>query len=148
MEKEIIDLIKSAISIELHVEDFEKVRKFYTSIGFEIIFDSPGNYLVLRKGKAILNFWGDGGRYSEQLYFRKFPSDSKKGYDVEMIIPVENIEEYYEEIKMKVKVVEKLKERRWRAKDFRIEDVNGFYIRFTEPFDWIYGFEGYTREEE
>ena len=102
----------------------------------------------MRKGKAILNFWGDGGRYSKQLYFRKFPKNSKKGFDVEIIIPVKNIERYYNKIKTKVKVVEKLKDRRWGAKDFRIEDPNGFYIRFTEPHDWVFEFKGYSSDED
>src|SRR3989338_9749526 len=143
---QLIDIMKSAISIELHVNNFEVVRKFYTNIGFEIILDSPGNYLVLRKVKAILNFWEGGGRYAKQPYFRKFPKNSKKGFDVEIIIPVKDIEKYYNEIKTKVKVVEELKDRRWGAKDFRIEDPNGFYIRFTEPHDWVFEFKGYSSD--
>ena len=146
--KQLVEVMKSCISIELHVKDFEPVKKFYTNIGFEVIFDSPGNYLVLRKGKAILNFWGDGKRYPKQPYFRNYPENSKKGFDVEIIIPIEDIEDYYLKIKDKVKIIEELKDRRWRAKDFRIEDLNGFYIRFTEPHDWVFGFEGYTSDED
>lgn len=127
--KQLSDIMKSAISIELHVKDFESTRRFYISIGFEIIFDSPRNYLVLKKGKAILNFWGDGGRYSKQPYFRKFPEKSKKGFDVEIIIPIEEVEEYYNKIKNKIKIVEELKDRRWGAKDFRIEDPNGYLYK-------------------
>ena len=146
--KELSKIMKSATSIELHVESFEPVRKFYTGIGFEIIFDSPGNYLVLRKGKAILNFWGEGGRYPTQPYFKRWPKDTKKGYAVEIIIPVENIVQYYNEIKNKVKVVGELTEKRWGANDFRIEDPNGFYIRFTAPHDWVFEFKGYSRKED
>ncbi|MBI5803427.1 hypothetical protein HY448_01960, partial [Candidatus Pacearchaeota archaeon] len=145
--KEIVKIMKTATSIELHVKDFKPVREFYKSIGFEIIFDSPGNYLVVRKGNAILNFWGDGGRYKLQPYFREW-KESKKGYDVEIVIPVKKISKYYKEIKDKVKVVEELKDRRWRVKDFRIEDPNGFYIRFTEPHDWVFDFKGYSSDKD
>ena len=141
------EIMKSATSIELHVTDFEAVRKFYTNIGFEVIFDSPRNYLVLRKGASILNFWGEE-RYHKQPYFKKWRKSAKKGYDVEIIIPVKNVEKYYKQIKNKVKIVEKLKLRRWGAKDFRIEDPNGFYIRFTEPHDWVFKFKGYTSEKD
>jgi hypothetical protein len=115
-------IMKTATSIELHVTAFDPVKRFYSSIGFDIIYDNPGNYLVVKKGNAILNFWGEG-RYDSQKYFRKFPK-MKKGYDVEIIIPIKNVKKYYKTIKNKVKIVEELKERRWRAYDFRIEDPN------------------------
>ncbi len=139
--------MKTAVNIELHVKSFEPVRKFYKSIGFQIIFDSPGNYLVVRKGLAILNFWGDGGRYPN-TYFKNFPRNIKKGYAVEIIIPVKNIAGYYNKIKDKVNVVEPIRNRRWGSKDFRIEDPNGFYIRFTEPHDWVFEFEGYSDDKD
>ncbi|MEK6964299.1 MAG: hypothetical protein AABX70_07780 [Nanoarchaeota archaeon] len=151
--KEIVNIIKSATSIELHVKDFNPIRQFYKSIGFQIILDNPGNYLVVRKENAILNFWGDAGRYyvgdvgryATKAYFRQWP-EMKKGYDVEIIIPVKNIKKYWNNIKNKVKVIDELSDRRWGVKDFRIEDPNGFYIRFTEPFDWLFEFKGYLKE--
>lgn len=145
--KELSRIMKTAACIELHVRNFDSVRKFYKGIGFEIILDLPGDYLVVRKGLALLSFWGDGGRYSKQPYFRKF-HDSKKGLDVEIVIPVKNIKRYYNDIKGRANVVEGLRDRRWGAKDFRIEDPNGFYIRFTEPFDWVFGFKGYSADED
>jgi hypothetical protein len=147
--QKLVEVMKTAITIELHIQSFGTVREFYTSIGFEILFDSPVNYLVVAKNRAILNFWGDGGRYKDQPYFKKWRKEpSKPGYDVEIVIPVENLYEYYEQIRNKVKVVDELKQKRWGADDFRIEDPNGFYIRFTEPHDWIFEFEGYLSDED
>lgn len=151
--KELVKIMKTATSIELHVKDFQPVRKFYKKIGFEIIFDSPGDYLVVKRGGAILNFWGDAGRYYQgdvgryttKAYFRQWP-EMKKGYDVEIIIPVKNIKEYWNNVKNKVKIIDELADRRWGVKDFRIEDPNGFYIRFTEPFDWVFKFRRYLKE--
>lgn len=141
-------VMKSTVGIELHVEDFEPVRDFYTNIGFEIIFDSPGNYLTIRKNKVILNFWGDGGRFEDQPYFKQFSKSTKKGFAVEIIVPVNNIEDYYNQIKGEVDIVSNLKVKRWGASDFRIVDPNGFYIRFTNPHDWVYEFEGYSTDED
>ena len=76
--KQLSDIMKSAISIELHVKDFESTRRFYISIGFEIIFDSPRNYLVLKKGKAILNFWGDGDAIQNNRTSENFLKNQKK----------------------------------------------------------------------
>jgi len=141
------NVMKNATTVELHVSDFEVVREFYKGIGFKIIFDSPGNYLVMRKGKAILNFWGEKGQFpNKQPYFRKFPKDTKKGYGVEIVVPIKNIEVYYDKIKDKVNVVEKLKMKPWKWKDFRIEDPNGYYIRFTESHDWVFEFKGYKMD--
>ncbi|MBM3205872.1 hypothetical protein FJZ41_03445 [Candidatus Shapirobacteria bacterium] len=147
--EQLIEVMKTATSIELHVKSFKGLREYYQNLGFEILFDSPGNYLVLAKGKAILNFWGDGGRYPDQPYFKKWRgTKSKSGYNVEIIIPVANIKKYYSEIKDKVKVVDELKHKRWGADDFRIEDPNGFYIRFTEPHDWVFEFAGYISDKD
>lgn len=146
--KQLTNTMKSCIWIELHVKDFWIIRDFYQNIWFEIIFDSPGNYLVIRKNKVILNFWWDKGRYNKQPYFRQFNNDSKKWFDVEIIIPVENIDKYYESIKNKVKIVEELKEKRWNTKDFRIEDPNWFYLRFTEPHDRVFEFKWYSSDED
>jgi lactoylglutathione lyase len=146
---QLIAVMKSATSVELHVKSFKGLREYYKNLGFEILFDSPGNYLVLAKGKAIVNFWGDGGMYPEQPYFKKWrKTKGKSGYDVEIIIPVPNIKKYYTEIKEKVKVVEELKHMPWGADDFRIEDPNGFYIRFTEPHDWVFEFGGYLSDKD
>lgn len=145
----LVEIMKTTTSIELHVKSFRGLREYYQNIGFEILFDSPKNYLVLAKGKAILNFWGDGGRYLDQPYFKKWRgTKSKSGYDVEIIIPVPNIKKYYSEIKDKVKVVDELKHKRWGTNDFRIEDPNGFYIRFTKPHDWVFEFTGYLSDED
>ncbi len=46
---------------------------------------------------------------------------------------VDNIEDYYGNVKSFSNVVEELAEQPWGLKDFRIEDPFGFYIRFTEP---------------
>ena len=73
----------------------------------------------------------------QQSYFKNFPRDTKRGYGVEITIPIDNIEEYYEAVKEKVKVVQPLILKRWGKRDFRVEDPFGFYLRFTERFDWI-----------
>lgn len=147
-KEELLKAMQNTVGLELHCEDFDPVRKFYQSIGFEILFDSPGNYLTLRLGTVILSFWGDGGRFDDQPYFKNFSKDNKKGYAVEIIVPVKNVAAYYEMIKDKVTVTTPLKKKRWGANDFRIEDVNGFYIRFTEPHDWIFSFQGYSSNKD
>lgn len=142
-----VQLMKTTLGLELHVDSFSKVKIFYEDIEFETIYESPGNYLTMRLGDVILNFWGDGELRSKHHYFSGWDSNTKVGYGVEIVIPVnQDISLYYAKIKDRVKIVSPLKKRRWGALDFRIEDINGFYLRFTEPHDWIYDFKGYTEE--
>jgi lactoylglutathione lyase len=121
--------------IELHVPDFKKTIAFYTLLGFHIlrIEDSPKGYLVMKRGKSILNFYGGHRSVSEHAFFKKFPSDTKRGYGVEIILPVQHIKNFYNTIKNRVPVVKPLELKRWGAWDFRIVDPFGYYICCTGP---------------
>lgn len=50
---------------------------------------------------------------------------------MEIVVMVEDVEEYYREVKSFAHIVEELKNKPWGLKDFRISDPFGFYIRFT-----------------
>lgn len=125
------------ILIELHVDDFNKVKDFYGSLGFEVIWEREPEdfkgYLVLKRGNCILCFWGGNEKIREQKYFKQFPQSTKRGYAVEIVIIIEDIESFYTNVSRFVKISEHLTHRAWGLRDFRIEDPFGFYIRFTEP---------------
>ncbi len=124
------------IHLELHVPDFKKVIGFYRTLGFKVVWIDD-RYLVMRRGKSVLNFNEGSEKVYEQSYFKNFPQNTKRGYAVEVIIPIHNIRKYYNSVKREVKVVQPLILKRWGRWDFRVEDPFGFYIRFTEPYDWI-----------
>jgi lactoylglutathione lyase len=127
--------IKTSTLIELHVSDFKVVKEFYGELGFEVVRDETplDKYLVMKLGENILCFWGGDERIYNHGYFKNFPKDSKRGYGIEIVIMVSELEKYYYRIKDQVKVVASLKLWPWGVKDFRIEDPNGFYLRFSEP---------------
>jgi len=128
---------QNSISLELHVPDFEKVKEFYGKLGFEVIWErepeEKKGYLVLKKENNILCFWAGNQEVWNQNYFKKYSKNTKRGYAVEIVIMVENVKEFYQEVKKFAKVVSKLATRPWGLSDFRIEDPFGFYIRFTDP---------------
>lgn len=129
--------MKTCTFVELHIPEFYTAIKFYQSLGFEIVW-MDDEYLVMKMGKNVLNFYkGKNKPVYEHSYFKRFPHDTKRGYAVEIIIQIENIKSYYQKIKDKVNVVKPLELKHWGAWDFRIEDPFGFYLRFTEPHDWI-----------
>lgn len=127
----------NTILLELHIPDFEKAKDFYGKLGFEVVWErkpeEKKGYLVIKRGDSILCFWPGNEFVKEQDYFSQFSPDTKRGFGVEIVIMVENIDEFYDNAKQFAKVVEKLEVKPWGLKDFRIEDPFGFYIRFTEP---------------
>jgi lactoylglutathione lyase len=130
---------QNSILIELHVPDFNLAKHFYGKLGFGVVKEvepeEKKGYLILKKEDNILCFWPGNEYIYKQNYFQKFPKDTKKGFGVEIIIMVDNIQELYEKAKSFASIVEQLQLRPWGSRDFRIEDPFGFYIRLTEPYN-------------
>ena len=141
--------IENNIIIELHIPDFGIAKEFYSKLGFKVISENPKGeypgYLVMQRedtlGKTILNFYGDDARVYQQAYFKRFPSETPRGYAIEITIPISEINSFYTQISQEVKnnIVQELTEKKdnttsWR--DFRLADPFGFYIRFTELINW------------
>ena len=124
------------VHIELHVPDFKKVIEFYGILEFEVVWIDE-RYLVMKKGDSYINFYEGSERVYRHSYFKDFPNDTKRGYAVEIVIPQDDIDTFYNLVKDKVKVVQSLKLKWWGKRDFRVEDPFGFYLRFTERYDWI-----------
>ncbi len=136
------DQIQNKLFIELHVPDFKKIKKFYSQLGFNIILEEPIKkrlgYLVMQRQGTKINFYGGDRRVYKQSFFKHFPKETKRGYEVEITIPINNIEKYYRKVLPSIKksLTQKLELKRWGKKDFRLVDPFGFYLRFTEPMDW------------
>ncbi|HSL43669.1 MAG TPA: VOC family protein [Anaerolineales bacterium] len=123
------------VLIELHVPDFEKVKEYYGRLGFEVVRETKPQdkegYLVLNMEDNILCFWAGNEQVYEQSYFKRFSKNTKRGYGVEIVIMVGDLEALYNRVQDSVNVVAKLAMRPWGLKDFRIEDPFGYYIRIT-----------------
>jgi uncharacterized glyoxalase superfamily protein PhnB len=127
------------IQLELHVPDMGKAREFYQKLGFTVVWvrqkGDAGDYMVMEREGAILNFWPGNKHVWEQSYFKNFPRDTKRGFGVEIVYTTDDIESYYEAVKEFANIVQPLKKRPWGLLDFRFEDPFGFYLRVTEPHD-------------
>jgi hypothetical protein len=142
--------IRNNLVLELHVQSFDPVREFYGIFGFkELSYDptsgggSDLGYLVLiRKdeiGDTILNFYGDKDKVARHARFRDFPTDTPRGYAVEITIPVSDVHGLWEGAKSKLDdeiISQSPTMKRWGKQDFRVVDPFGFYVRFTELVDW------------
>lgn len=123
------------LHLELHVPDFEQVKSYYGTLGFSVVWErvpeEAKGYLVMERDGTVLCFWGGNEAIYEQPYFKRFPKDTPRGYGVELVIMVEDIESYYTSVKDSINVVEPLVEQPWGLKDFRAADPFGYYLRFT-----------------
>ncbi len=127
------------IYLEFHVPDFEITKGFYGKLGFSVVWehkpDQKKGYLVMQRKGSILCFWPGNEKVYDQSYFKKFPRNTIRGYGVEIVIPIEGIETYYEQVKGCTNIVDALEIQPWGLKDFRIVDPFGYYLRITEPHD-------------
>jgi len=123
------------LQLELHVPDFKPVRDYYSKLGFKVVWERPyqneKGYLVMKMDNTIICFWPGTEHVYDQTYFKRFPKNTTRGYGVELVVMVDNIETYYKKVKSFANVVEPLKLRPWGLKDFRATDPFGYYIRFT-----------------
>ena len=123
------------LHLELHVPDFEQVKSYYGTLGFRVVWErvpeEAKGYLVMERDGTVLCFWGGNDAIYDQPYFKRFPKDTPRGYGVELVIMVEDIEGYYTSVKDGINVVEPLVEQPWGLKDFRAADPFGYYLRFT-----------------
>lgn len=129
---------RSDVLIELHVPDIKRAKRFYARFGFRVVREEDARagdgYLVLRRGASVMCFWGGTAAVRAHPYFGRFGRVSKRGYGVEIVIPVADIAASYRVARASRCVVEELRRREWGARDFRAEDPFGFYLRFTEPY--------------
>lgn len=123
------------VLLELHVPDFKKVKDYYGKLGFKVVWERKPEglkgYLILKMDKNILCFWSGNKYVYDNPYFKRFPKTTKRGYGVEIVIMVDDIESYYAKVKDFANVVEELVLQPWGLKDFRIEDPFGYYLRIT-----------------
>lgn len=141
--------LNNNVLVELHVPDFAPVKEFYGKLGFEIASEDPTGeypgYLILKRedaaGPTLIAFYGNDERVYDQSYFKKFPRTTQRGYGVEVVIPVSNIQAVFDAVSVACSefVEAPLKEKSdgvhvWR--DFRLHDPFGFYIRFVSGLPW------------
>lgn len=85
----------------------------------------------MEMGNTVICFWPGTDNVYDQTYFKRFPKNTPRGYGVELVIMVDDIEAYYDKVMDFANVVERLILRPWGSKDFRTTDPFGYYLRFT-----------------
>jgi len=133
----------SDITVELHVPNFELTKDFYGDLGFKVVWERKPNqtmkgYMVMRRAESIINFYCGNEQVYDHPFFGKFDKNTPRGYGVEVVIPVDGIEVFYQKVKEKYsnKIVRPLS-KKYEKPDFRMIDPFGFYLRFVERYNWV-----------
>ena len=124
------------VYIELHVPNFKRAIEFYSRLGFKLLWRTE-DYLVMKRKRSVLNFYGGSKKVYHHSYFGRFSKKTKCGYGVEIIIPVDRVGRFYESVRKFAKIVQPLELKKWGRRDFRIVDPFGFYLRITERYGWV-----------
>jgi len=105
---------------------------FYTGVlGFELVRRESG-YSSLREGGVILGLGPIAKLPAEGGYFTREIAELRRGLGVEIVLEVDDLDAYHARVLASGHpIFEPLRERPWGARDFRIVDPDGYYLRVT-----------------
>lgn len=117
--------------VEFHVADVDGSIAFYSALGFSLVRRWEDWALMDRDG-ARIGLQGDAYARSHPHYFTE-KLDGDRGVGVEVAIEVDDLGAAFESATRLGAVVKGLQDRSWGARDFRIADPDGYFVRFTTP---------------
>jgi lactoylglutathione lyase len=123
------------IVVELFVSDIERSLAFYRSLGFEVAkrFD---DYVLIRRGEIRLALQGDAHAVTGPHYFTPHIARTPRGTGVEISIQVADVDAEYIRAKTAgLTIVKGIQDRQWGARDFRVADPDGYFLRITSPLE-------------
>jgi catechol 2,3-dioxygenase-like lactoylglutathione lyase family enzyme len=121
--------------VEFHVADFETSLAFYEALGFRVVRRWE-DWARLDRDGADLVLQGDAYVRGKDHYFTPHLDRSPRGVGVEVVIEVADIDAVYAAAKAAgMRIVKDIQDRPWKARDFRLADPDGYFIRITSPLD-------------
>ena len=120
---------------ELSVSNIENSIKFYTSIGFKIMYERKENkfcFLELEENQIMIEQINDNWNTGTLEY--------PFGRGINISMSIKNIEQYYNDvIKNNIKVFQELSINKYQVddiiyedKEFLIQDPDGYLLRFND----------------
>ena len=89
------------------------------------------SYQPVKRGNVVIGI-GPLNKLSNDHHFNPNIKNNQKGYGVEIVLEVSNINEVYEQVKSSGYPIDgPLKMQNWGLEDFRLIDPDGYYLRIT-----------------
>ena len=121
------------IVIEFFVSDVERSLAFYKTLGFDVA-KRYDDWILLRRGDIKLALQGDAHAVEGPHYFTPHIQRTPRGTGVEVSIQVADVDaEYIRARTAGLNIVKSIQDRPWKARDFRVADPDGYFIRITSP---------------
>jgi catechol 2,3-dioxygenase-like lactoylglutathione lyase family enzyme len=121
--------------VEIYVSDLTRSLAFYEGLGFRRV-RGWGDWALLDLEGNVIALQGDEHALAGPHYFTARIKESPRGTGVEISIDVEDIDRLYELARrLGVDIVKPIQDRPWHARDFRVADPDGYFLRFTTPLD-------------
>lgn len=122
------------VGVELHVADVDRSIAFYEVLGFRV-GRRWGEWARLdRPGGGELVIQGDAYVRGHEHYFTPHIDRSPRGVGVEITLEVDDVDAVYAAAGTAgLTVVKPIQDRDWKARDFRLADPDGFFVRVTSP---------------
>ena len=121
------------IVVELFVSDVDRSLGFYRALGFEIERRWE-DWILMRRGDIKLTLQGDAHAVEGPHYFTPNIGRRPRGTGVEISIQVTDVDAEYIRAKTAgLNIVKGIQDRPWRARDFRVADPDGYFLRITSP---------------
>lgn len=120
-----------ALRLELFANDLAASRDFYRDVlGFSVEREEK-EYIVVRLGDIQIGL-GSATGLSARHYFNPELQSQRRGLGVEIVLEVQDLDAAFQRVDARhVKVLSKIQKRPWGARDFRIADPDGYYLRLT-----------------
>jgi len=120
-----------SLSPNLFVKDINKTIEFYKTLGFNLVMTVP------ETGDFV---WAMMTCGSVSFMFQTFASlgdtlpdvSRKDGGSLLLYIKLKNIRTFFDSVKDKIAVIQRLEKKFYGATEFSIKDNNGFILTFAE----------------
>ena len=119
------------LRLELFVDDLDASIAFYGDLlGFSTDRREE-DYAALRNGDAVLGL-GLAGNLPASHHFNRESLSGPRGTGAEIVLEVADVDACYRRVvESRHPVAATLRTRPWGARDFRIVDPDGYYLRIT-----------------
>jgi len=119
--------------VELHVADVDASIGFYSVLGFRVARRWE-DWVRLDRDGAELVLQGDAYVRGHEHYFTPDIDRSPRGTGVEVTVEVDDVDAVHAAaVAAGLRIVKPIQDRSWKARDFRLADPDGFFIRITSP---------------
>lgn len=123
-----------SVQVELHVGDIDATIATYGAIGFDTLRRGD-DWAVIALDGATIKLQSDAYILSHPHYFTG-RLDHPRGAGVEIVVETEeDIDAVADRVRPLGVIVKEIQDREWGARDFRIADPDGYFVRVTTPLD-------------